>query len=511
MGKKISEETRAELVDALRERYQSGSRAQKTRILEEFVAVSGYHRKSAIRVLNGSLDLAEKPQVRRRPRLYDEAVAQALIVLWEASDRVCGKRLHALLPVLMPALERHGHLELDRHVRERLTTISAASIDRLLRQIRSAGGVPRAKRAPTAVSREVPVRTFADWAEPAPGYMEMDLVAHCGEVMGGNFIHTLSLTDVASGWTECVPLLVREGSLVVESVEALRSTLPFLLRGLDVDNGSEFLNEALVRHCAVRGIELTRSRPYHKNDQAWIEQKNGAVVRRLVGYRRLQGVAAADALMRLYAAARLFVNFFQPSFKLKEKERIGGRVVKRYHPPLTPYARLMACEHVCDDTKRRLQNAAEALDPLQLLEQIRRMQQQLALLADQEKAHAPAEQQEDLTGFLAGLSTAWQAGEVRPTHQRDPKPIRSWRTRTDPFEAVWPTVREWLAREPDQTGRCLFQRLQDEHPGVFPDNQLRTLQRRLKAWRREMAHRLVFGVSEAESPMPLTLAPGRQP
>jgi hypothetical protein len=138
------------------------------------------------------------------------------------------------------------------------------------------------------------------------------------------------------------------------------------------------------------------------------------------------------------------------------------------------------------------------------------MQQQLALLADQGAAHAPAEQQDDLTGFLAGLSTAWQAGEVRPTHQGDPKPVRSWRTRTDPFEAVWPKVREWLAREPDQTGKCLFQRLQDEHPGVFPDSQLRTLQRRLKAWRREMAHRLVFGVSEAESSVPLTQASGRQ-
>jgi hypothetical protein len=273
--------------------------------------------------------------------------------------------------------------------------------------------------------------------------------------------------------------------------------------------GSEFLNEALVRHCAVRGIELTRSRAYHKNDQAWIEQKNGAVVRRLVGYRRLEGLAAAGALMRLYAAARLFVNFFQPSFKLKEKVRIGARVVKRYYPPLTPYARLMASEHVCGDVKRQLQNAAEALDPLQLLEQIRRMQQQLALLAAHRAAHVPAEQQDDLTGFLAGLSMAWQGGEVRPTHQTSPKPARSWRTRPDPFETVWPKVREWLEREPDQTGKCLFQRLQDEYPGVFPDSQLRTLQRRLKAWRREMAHRLVFGVSEAESTPTLMQASGR--
>ena len=256
MGRKISGETRAELVEALRERYQTGSREDKTRILEEFVAISGYHRKSAIRVLNGSLTLAEQPGARRRPRLYDEAVRQALIVLWEASDRICGKRLHALLPVLMPALERHGHLQLDPVVREKLTAISAASVDRLLREIRSAGTPRRAKRAPTAVSKGIPVRTFADWSEPPPGYMEMDLVAHCGGAMGGSFIHTLSLTDIASGWTECIPLVVREGSLVVESMEALHNRLPFLLRGLDVDNGSEFLNEALLRRPRHRADAL---------------------------------------------------------------------------------------------------------------------------------------------------------------------------------------------------------------------------------------------------------------
>ena len=243
-----------------------------------------------------------------------EAFCRMLVVLWEASDRVCGKRLRALLPSLVPALERHGHLTLGSGTRTKLLGVSAAMIDRR-----------RARRAPTALRRSVPIRTYADWNAPDPGFMEVDLVANCGERLAGAFVHTLTLTDIASTWTECIPLLVREGTLVVESIDQLRSALPFVLRGLDIDNGGEFLNEALVRYCVGQGIELTRSRPYRKNDQAWVEQKNGSVVRRLVGYRRLEGAAAPAVLARLYTASRLFVNFFQPSFKLKEKLRVGGK------------------------------------------------------------------------------------------------------------------------------------------------------------------------------------------
>ncbi|MDN5872472.1 MAG: hypothetical protein L0H73_17390 [Nitrococcus sp.] len=317
-------ETRRELVGTLRARYQGSAREDKTRILEEFVSVSGYHRKAAIRILNGSQDIDGRCRRARRTKIYDEAVRQALIVLWEASDRVCGKRLKALIPVLLPALERHGHLQLDAAVRTKLTAISAASIDRLLYEVRAAGTRRRAKRQPTALQRSVPIRTFADWPDSLqPGYVEIDLVAHCGQRMAGSAVYTLTLTDVASGWTECVPLLVREASLVVESVAAVRNRLPFLLRGIDIDNGTEFLNDPMLQYCATHGIELTRSRPYHKNDQAWVEQKNGSVVRRLVGYRRLEGVASAETLSELYTAARLFVNFFQPSFKLKDKVRNG--------------------------------------------------------------------------------------------------------------------------------------------------------------------------------------------
>lgn len=203
---------RRELVEALRQRYAAATREGKARILAEFVAVSGYHRKHAVRILNDREQTREPALRRGRPRLYDEAARQALIVLWEASDRICGKRLHALLPVLLPALERHGHLRLEGSVREKLLSMGAATIDRLLRTTRATATPSRRRFAPR-LRQLVPVRTFADWTEPLPGSMEIDLVAHCGGSMAGSFVHTLVLTDLSSGWTECVPLVVREGTL----------------------------------------------------------------------------------------------------------------------------------------------------------------------------------------------------------------------------------------------------------------------------------------------------------
>jgi hypothetical protein len=338
--KKVTIQTRRELVEALRARYGASSREEKTRILQEFSATTGCHRKSAIRILNGVGGVPDQHLQHPRRHLYDGAVQEALVVLWEAADRICGKRLKAIPPVLTSALERHQHLQVEPVVRSKLMAMSAATMDRSLREVRANSSTGRRRRVPTALRRRVPIRTFDDWNDPPPGYMEMDLVAHCGGSAVGSYVHTLSATDLFSGWTECVPLVVRAGSLVIESLETMQANLPFSLRGLDVDNGGEFLNEALVRYCTIRGIELTRSRPYHSNDQAWIEQKNGSVVR-LVGYDRHEGAAAIEVLSRLYAASRLFVNFFQPSFKLREKTRVGARVIKHYHAPETPCARLL--------------------------------------------------------------------------------------------------------------------------------------------------------------------------
>jgi hypothetical protein len=241
--------------------------------------------------------------------------------------------------------------------------------------------------------------------------MEMDLVAHCGPVNRGSYVNSLVLTDIASGWTEAAPIVVREGSLVVETLERIREGLPFALRALDVDNGTEFVNDKLIEYCLSRGIELTRSRPYRKNDQAWIEQKNGAIVRKLLGYRRFEGLAAARAITRLYGASRLFVNFFQPS----EKHRDGAKVTKRYHPPLTPCERLLQSDRIPDVAKAKLREVSAELDPLKLLEEVRAVQAHLAALADGEMPPAMTAEPPNLAAFVASLSSAWHAGEIRPT------------------------------------------------------------------------------------------------
>jgi hypothetical protein len=344
MALKMTHAMRMELADAIRGRYAAAPNKDKRRILEEFIAATGYHEKSAIRVLNTSPE-PKRRQTRRRPSLYDEAARGALIVLWEASDRVCGKRLRALLPILLPALERNGHLKLEVEIRCKILSMSAATIDRLLQVPRRTTLTKKAPRVMPEPRRRIKMRTFADWKEPPPGNMEMDLVAHCGEINRGSYIHSLVLTDIATGWTEAAPIVVREGSLVVETLERIRVGLPFVLTSLDVDNGSEFVNNRLIDYCLGHGIELTRSRPYRKNDQAWIEQKNGAVVRKLLGYRRFEGLGAARAITRLYGASRLFVNFFQPSFKLAAKQRDGAKVTKRYYPPQTPCASAPRGEH----------------------------------------------------------------------------------------------------------------------------------------------------------------------
>ena len=344
--------TRDELVAAVVERYVSGTRMERGRILDEFVAVTSLHRKQAMRLLRGGS--CRPVGARPNRRIYDDAVRKALVVIWEASDRVCGKRLRSLVPILVEAMERHGHVQLAPEVRTGVLAMSAATIDRALREIRrQAGGSKRRRAAPSAAIRRcVAVRTFEGWDDPPPGFMEADLVAHSGPTAKGGFVQTLTVTDIATGWTECAPLLVREQRLLTEVLGEVRKKLPFDLLGLDTDNDSVFLNETVRDFCLAEGIEFTRCRPYRKSDQAWVEQKNGSVVRRNVGYRRFEGLEAAMALARFYAALRLFVNFFQPSFKLAEKAREGATVRKRYHAPATPYQRLLADPRTSEAERR---------------------------------------------------------------------------------------------------------------------------------------------------------------
>lgn len=489
MRKRVDMSTRKELIRAIEERYRTADRREKSRILDEFVAVSGLHRKHAVRLL-GRKAAADGRLPRNTRRIYNEAVQEALRTIWETADRICGKRLKPVVPTLLAALEGHGYLQLDPEVRVRLLAVSPATIDRLLASPRAGVfGSGRRRRKPGKVSSQVPIRTFADWNDPIPGFFEGDFVVHSGGSMSGHPIHTLTLTDIASGWTECLPLLVRDTALTVEALQALRLRLPVALRGLDTDNDSVFINETLIRFCTENAIEFTRSRAQRKNDQAWVEQKNGAVVRRLAGYDRFEGVQALLMLRRLFEAARSFVNFFQPSFKLQERVREGARVRKRYLPPATPCDRLLGDPRVSDEVKARLNGQRSVLDPVVLLKEIRDAQSELAALGG---AGTPPSDVPDLEEFVRLLPELWRDGEVRPTHRKRAKPPREWRTRQDPFEGVWPRILGWLESEPDTTARLLFDRLVEEHPGQFAPGQLRTLQRRTRDWRMVMARKLLL-------------------
>ena len=490
-------------LDAARRRYRGLSVIGKRRLLDELQELTGYHRKSLLRLLNrpepvavaepgGSLLQPDKPHHRRR---YGPEVLEALVPLWEASDRLCGKRLQALLPLLVESLESHGHLSLEPAVRESVLAISSATIDRLLSPIRKqsgGNGWRRPPRAYSAVRRRVPVRTFKGWDDHSdPGWLEIDLVAHCGGRMEGRFLWTLVATDIATGWSESLPIVMRDGAVVLTALQLIRRQLPFPLRGIDADNDPVFMNQLMEAWCDRPGQEivLTRSRAYQSNDQAWVEQKNGMLVRRVVGYQRLVSLDAAQVLGELYGALRLFTNLFQPSFKLKSSERDGGRIKRQHHPPRTPLQRLLATGQMSEERADQLRELQRGSDPLVLLETIRRCQGRLAVLASGEQGTGlgpgaavgdRTQESRSLEVFLGDLQTLWQSSQPR---RRKPRTRTGKRTRPDPFEADVALSEGWLQAEPLLGSRGLMERLVAHNPQRYSDRQMRSLQRRLRSYR----------------------------
>jgi len=505
---------RREVLSAVAERYWSAGRMEKGRSLDALCRTTGWHRKHAVRalrrrVIDGAVE-TEAPSERKRR--YGATIKDALTALWEASDRVCGKRLVAMIPTLVPALAQHGRLQLSEGERAQLLAVSAATIDRMLGDVKVAAAGGRRRRAGfySAIRREVPIRTFNDWNDPMPGFCEVDMVAHGGTSVAGSFIQTLTMVDVATGWTECLPLVNRDGSLVVEAIKRAQSLFPWLLRGVDFDNDSAFMNEVVVPWCRGQKLEVTRSRAYKKNDQAFVEQKNGAVVRRLMGYGRFDGAETARVIARLYAAARLYVNFFQPSFKLKEKRREGAKVIKRYHDPSTPYERALAHPMVTEAVKERLRAQYRTLDPVALLAEIRSAQEELGNRIDRRAGGAlrePATGKSDGTAvvhrstaepavFARGLGNDLRRGEPRATHRR---PKRRYKKRVrmpsklDPHVAL---IAGWLTAEPQLTAIAIVGRLADLHPDQFSKKQHSIVQRMLRALRKSAAQRFIAEIAD---------------
>jgi hypothetical protein len=372
-----------EYMEAVQRRYNQATRKEKGRILDEFVHVTGHHRKAAIRRLAQGYQKGP-PNRQGRPKEYGLEVVAALKEVWEASDRLCSRRLQPFLPELVPVLERHGELEIAPAVREQLCRMSQATMDRLLRPYRHRG-----QRRPFSTTKPgsllkaaIAIRTFADWDDKRPGFLEIDLVAHCGESTEGFYLNTLTAVDVATGWVECQGVWGKGQERVGSAIHHIGQRLPFHLLGLDSDNGSEFINHHLYAYCQGKEITFTRSRPYKKNDSAYVEQKNWSVVRRLVGYDRYSSKEALAQLNRLYQLVRLYVNFYQPVMQLQQKTRHGARVHKVYDQARTPYQRVLEQGVLTLEQQNALAQQYQQTNPVKLLDQIKQSLARLWGLAD---------------------------------------------------------------------------------------------------------------------------------
>jgi hypothetical protein len=356
-----------DLANAMHTRYLAADRRQKGHILDEFVAATGYTRKRAIRLLRHG---PPPPRAGHggRPRRYPATLIGTLRVAWEVSGGLCGKRLAPFLGELLPALAAEGVIHLTDADQDHLAHISAATIDRRLRPFRAQlrpHGLGTTKPG-TLLKQQVPVHTFTPWDEERMGFVEIDLVAHCGTSTAGHYLTTLTLTDVATGWTECRGVWGKGQAAVFGALTTIRERLPFPLLGIDSDNGSEFLNAHLVRYCDDEQLTFTRSRPYWKNDQAHVEQKNWSVVRALLGYDRYESEAALEHLHAVYELLRLWTNHWQPSLKLIGKTRDGAKVTKRYAPATTPYRRVQVADGLAPDARARLDQEHAGWGPVAL-------------------------------------------------------------------------------------------------------------------------------------------------
>lgn len=373
------------------ERYQRATKKEKGELLKEYLKLTDYDRCYGAWLLRShgkrvALDpqrVAEgdvgKRVKRQSEPFYDNAVKTALVKVWMILDCICGKRLAPIIKEIVIKLEACGELRLKASVREKLITISAATIDRLLVSEREKMGVRKVghTKPGTLLKHQIPVRTFADWNEQEPGFVEIDLVGHEGGNASGDFCFTLDVTDVHSGWTETRAVRNKARVWVVEALDKLALGLPFTLKGVDSDNGSEFINDHLYSYCVERHLTFTRARSGRKNDNCYVEQKNYSVVRRAVGYARYETEEQLRLLNELYEHLRLYTNYFQPVMKLLEKKREGSKVSKKYDQARTPYQRLLDAPQLSKEQKQRLRREYAKINPAQLKREITCLQEEL--------------------------------------------------------------------------------------------------------------------------------------
>jgi hypothetical protein len=394
----MTERKKATTVVAVR--YQKARKKEKGIILDEFTKLTGYGRRYASYVLrshgrkvriNKSYVIQgdiRKTERRKKPKVYDGAVEEALKKIWYIMDCICGKRLAPILREVVRRLERFREIRISDDIRQKLNRISAASIDRLLAKERKKHQIKgRGNTKPgTLLKHQIPIRTFSDWNEQKPGFVEIDLVGHDGGDSHGDYAQTLDVTDICTTWTETEAVRNKAQIWVFDALKDIRQRIPFPLLGIDSDSGGEFINAHLFSYCQEEKITFTRSRPYRKNDSCFVEQKNYSIVRRAVGYLRHDTEEELATLNELYRHLRLYTNFFQPTMKLIEKTRIGSKVIKRYDKPLSPYRRVLACPDVSEENKQALRKLYGKLNPAHLKRQITRLQQKLYKLNVQKRS-----------------------------------------------------------------------------------------------------------------------------
>jgi len=361
--------TRKQLLHTIKRRYLKATRPEKTSILKEFCAATQYCRKYAITILQPRHHYRQWG--RGRPLIYPPRLVSLVTRLWELLDYPCGARLKPQLVPLADALARAGEREpLTSEEREQLRRIGIATLNRRLkreRQLRRLGRGRSTTRHGSLLKSSVPIR-LTNWDTRDIGFMEMDTVAHCGDRLVGEFIYSLDMLEIATGWSEQVAVMGKGERGIVTAIEAIKKDLPFLLKGLDSDTGSEFMNWHMVKWCKEQGLFFTRSRPYYKNDNAYVEQKNYTHIRKWLGYGRYDTPEQLQTINELYRGdLRLWNNFFRPVMKIREKQKVNNSLCrKKYDEAQTPYQRLMASQQIPPEMKQRLQTLYESLNPVRL-------------------------------------------------------------------------------------------------------------------------------------------------
>lgn len=369
----MSKRSRNEYLSEIRLRYQEADKSEKKKILDEFCEVCRYNRKYAIRVLNKET-LIMRPESRKpgRRRKYDNPeIKEFLITTWKSSNQPCSKRLKAIIPLWLP----YYKTSLTSEIKGLILAISPATIDRIFNKFRDKykkHGLSTTR--PGSLIRDyIPIKTD-QWEETRPGYLEADTVAHCGTSIAGMFVYTLDMVDIATGWTFQRAIWGKGERGVVEAIMDIESKIPFPILGFDSDNGSEFLNWHLIKYFKQRKnpVQYTRSRAYKKNDNAHIEEKNWTHVRQYLGYERFDNQEIVYKLNELYTDTfYYFVNFFLPSVKLINKQRIGSKIIKKHDSPKTPYQRILESEYITHQSKQKLRAIFSSLNPYKLEEEIR--------------------------------------------------------------------------------------------------------------------------------------------